>query len=57
VRVNALSFPGRLKKFNAFSDRLVIALNMMLRRFDAEAFTTIIRGAGRAFSTGAPSLT
>jgi hypothetical protein len=34
---------------------LVVALNTMLRRFDAdpEAFTAIIHGAGRAFSTGA----
>jgi len=45
----------RPEKLNAFSDELVVALNMMLRRFDAdpEAFTAIIHGAGRAFSTGA----
>ena len=46
---------NRPEKLNAFSDELVVALNTMLRRFDAdpEAFTAIIHGAGRAFSTGA----
>ena len=46
---------NRPEKLNAFSDELVIALNTMLRRFDAdpEAFTAIIHGAGRAFSTDA----
>src|SRR5216110_1579809 len=46
---------NRPEKLNAFSDELVVALNATLRRFDAdpEAFTAIIHGAGRAFSTGA----
>ena len=46
---------NRPEKLNAFSDELVVALNTMLHRFDAdpEAFTAIIHGAGRAFSTGA----
>jgi enoyl-CoA hydratase/carnithine racemase len=46
---------NRPEKLNAFSDELVVALNTALRRFDAdpEAFTAIIHGAGRAFSTGA----
>jgi len=46
---------NRPEKLNAFSDELVVALDAMLRRFDAdpEAFTAIIHGAGRAFSTGA----
>ena len=46
---------NRPKKLNAFSDELVVALHSALRRFDAdpEAFTAIICGAGRAFSTGA----
>ena len=46
---------NRPEKLNAFSDELVVALNTALRRFDAdpEAFTAIINGAGRAFSTGA----
>jgi enoyl-CoA hydratase/carnithine racemase len=46
---------NRSEKLNAFNDEMVIALNSILRRFDAdaEAFTGIIHGAGRAFSTGA----
>src|SRR5499427_10872560 len=46
---------NRPEKLNAFSDELVVALDRMLRRFDADpqAFTAIIHGAGRAFSTGA----
>ena len=46
---------NRPEKLNAFSDELVVALDRMLRRFDAdpEAYTAIIHGAGRAFSTGA----
>jgi enoyl-CoA hydratase/carnithine racemase len=46
---------NRPEKLNAFSDELVVALTTALRRFDAdsEAFTAIIHGTGRAFSTGA----
>ena len=46
---------NRPEKLNAFSDELVVALHTTLRRFDAdpEAFTAIIHGTGRAFSTGA----
>src|SRR5262249_23315096 len=45
----------RQHKLNAFNDELVVALGAQLRRFDAdpEAHVAIIRGAGRAFSTGA----
>lgn len=47
-----LNRPDRL---NAFSDELVMALGAALRRFDADpdAWTAIITGSGRAFSTGA----
>src|ERR1700733_7580303 len=46
---------NRPEKLNAFSDELVGALADALRRFDidAEAHVAIIRGRGRAFSTGA----
>jgi enoyl-CoA hydratase/carnithine racemase len=46
---------NRPEKLNAFSDELVVALGEALRRFDAdaEAHVAIIRGNGRAFSTGA----
>jgi enoyl-CoA hydratase/carnithine racemase len=46
---------NRPEKLNAFSDELVMALGAALRRFDAdpEAWTAIIHGNGRAFSTGA----
>jgi len=46
---------NRPEKLNAFSDELVVALGEALRRFDAdrEANVAIIRGNGRAFSTGA----
>ncbi len=46
---------NRPQKLNAFNDEMVVALDTVLRRFDAdpEAFTAIIHGAGRAFSTGA----
>jgi enoyl-CoA hydratase/carnithine racemase len=46
---------NRPEKLNAFSDELVGALADALRRFDidAEADIAIIRGRGRAFSSGA----
>jgi len=46
---------NRPEKLNAFSDELVMALGAALRRFDADpdAWTAIITGKGRAFSTGA----
>ena len=46
---------NRQEKLNAFSDELVIALGAALRRFDTDpdAWTAIIHGQGRAFSTGA----
>ena len=49
---------NRPEKLNAFSDELVIALGAALRRFDADpdAWTAIIHGSGRAFSTGADVL-
>lgn len=49
---------NRPEKLNAFSDELVIALGAALRRFDTdpEAWTAIIHGSGRAFSTGADVL-
>jgi enoyl-CoA hydratase/carnithine racemase len=49
---------NRPEKLNAFSDELVIALGAALRRFDADqdAWTAIIHGQGRAFSTGADVL-
>lgn len=49
---------NRPEKLNAFSDELVMALGAALRRFDAdpEAWTAIIHGSGRAFSTGADVL-
>jgi enoyl-CoA hydratase/carnithine racemase len=53
-RIVTLSL-NRPEKLNAFSDELVVALGEALRRFDAdpEAQVAIIRGNGRAFSTGA----
>ena len=49
---------NRPEKLNAFSDELVMALGDALRRFDTdqEAWTAIIHGKGRAFSTGADVL-
>ena len=49
---------NRPEKLNAFSDELVMALGEALRRFDTdpEAWTAIIHGKGRAFSTGADVL-
>jgi enoyl-CoA hydratase/carnithine racemase len=49
---------NRPEKLNAFSDELVMALGAALRRFDADpdAWTAIIHGGGRAFSTGADVL-
>ena len=46
---------NRPEKLNAFNDELVGALADALRRFDvdAEACVAIIRGRGRAFSSGA----
>jgi enoyl-CoA hydratase/carnithine racemase len=46
---------NRPEKLNAFSDDLVGALADMLRKFDidAEAHVAILRGNGRAFSSGA----
>ena len=46
---------NRPDKLNAFSDELVGALADALRRFDidADAHVAILRGNGRAFSTGA----
>ena len=46
---------NRPDKLNAFSDELVVALMEGLRRFDAdqEAHVAILRGNGRAFSSGA----
>jgi enoyl-CoA hydratase/carnithine racemase len=46
---------NRPNKLNAFDDNMVVHLGEALRRFDsdADAFVAIIRGAGRAFSTGA----
>ena len=46
---------NRPEKLNAFDDAQVIALGEALRRFDldGEANVAILRGAGRAFSTGA----
>jgi enoyl-CoA hydratase/carnithine racemase len=53
-RIVTLSL-NRPEKLNAFSDELVVALGEALRRFDAdpEAQVAVIRGNGRAFSTGA----
>ena len=49
----------RLEKLNAFTDEPVVALNNDVApvRCRPEAFTAIIHGAGRAFSTGAPAPT
>ena len=49
---------NRPEKLNAFSDELVMALGAALRRFDTDpdAWTAIIHGKGRAFSTGADVL-
>jgi enoyl-CoA hydratase/carnithine racemase len=46
---------NRPEKLNAFNDDLVVALGEALREFDAdpEAHIAIIRGNGRAFSSGA----
>lgn len=46
---------NRPQKLNAVSDEMVMALTDALRRFDAdpEAWTAIICGNGRAFSSGA----
>ena len=46
---------NRPEKLNAFSDELVVALAEALRRFDGDpsAHLAIIRGNGRAFSSGA----
>jgi enoyl-CoA hydratase/carnithine racemase len=46
---------NRPEKLNAFNDELVVALTDALRRFDAdpEAYVAILRGNGRAFSSGA----
>ena len=46
---------NRPEKLNAFNDELVVALMEGLRQFDAdpEAHVAIIRGTGRAFSSGA----
>jgi enoyl-CoA hydratase/carnithine racemase len=46
---------NRPQKLNAVSDDVVMALTQALRRFDAEneAHVAIVRGNGRAFSTGA----
>ena len=50
---------NRPEKLNAFDDEGVVALGAALRRFDgdAEANVAILRGAGRAFSTGADVIT
>jgi enoyl-CoA hydratase/carnithine racemase len=46
---------NRPEKLNAFNDELVVALTDALRRFDADpdAYVAILRGSGRAFSSGA----
>jgi enoyl-CoA hydratase/carnithine racemase len=46
---------NRPEKLNAFNDELVVALTDALRRFDADpdAYVAILRGNGRAFSSGA----
>lgn len=46
---------NRPEKLNAFNDDLVSALDEALNRFDTdpEAFIAIIRGGGRAYSSGA----
>ena len=46
---------NRPEKLNAFNDELVVALGEGLRRFDGDpdAHVAIIRGSGRAFSSGA----
>ena len=51
----ALITLNRPEKLNAFSDDVVRELAARMRQFDTdpEAFVAVLRGAGRAFSSGA----